>query len=100
MAAPNRMINSKSNESLCPLIAKTQTNKKNIVMGNLNKKSRIAKSKIRMKRSLITFRDLVSQLKLKYTVLYPSAESQGLQDLGLGSWLSGRCRCREVFKKS
>ena len=53
-----------------------------------------------MKQSLITFRNLVSQLKLKYTVLYLTAESQCLQDLGLGSWLSGCCRCREVFKKS
>ena len=53
-----------------------------------------------MKQSLITFRDLVSQLKLKYTVLYLTAESQCLQDLGLGSWLSGCCRCGEVFKKS
>lgn len=42
-----------------------------------------------MKQSLITFRDLVSQLKLKYTVLYLTAESQCLQDQGLGSWLSG-----------
>ena len=28
-----------------------------------------------MKQSLITFRDLVSQLKLKYTVLYPLLQS-------------------------
>ena len=40
-----------------------------------------------MKQSLITFRDLVSQLKLKYTVLYLTAESQGLQDLGLAAGL-------------
>lgn len=53
-----------------------------------------------MKQSLITFRDLVSQLKLKYAVLYLTAEFQGLQVLGLGSWLSGCCRCGEVFKKS
>ena len=47
MAAPNRMINSKSNESSCPLIAKNNNNnnnKKNFVLGNLNKKSRITKS--------------------------------------------------------
>ena len=53
-----------------------------------------------MKQSLITFRDLVLTKIEVHCIVPATAESQGLQDLGLGSWLRGRCRCREAFKKS